>query len=52
VSDRGNEKGCGAGREVLFLDHDEVISVDEIGQLRRAGAVAEQVVRASLGYLL
>ena len=36
VSDRRDDKRGGACREVLFLDDDEVIAVDEIGELRGA----------------
>ena len=46
VSDRRDDEAGGAGREVLFLDNDQVIAVDECRQLRCPRAVAEQVVRA------
>src|SRR6185437_4455711 len=46
VPDRGDDEGCGAGREVLFFDNDQMIAVYEFRQLRRPRTVVEQVVRA------
>jgi hypothetical protein len=52
VADGRQNKRGGTGREVLFLDNKEVIAIYKIGELRRSGALAKEVVRTNVGNTL
>jgi hypothetical protein len=52
VADGRQNKRGSTGREVFFLDNDEVIAIYKIGELRRSRALAKEVVRTNLGNTL
>jgi hypothetical protein len=52
VADGRQNKRGGTGREVLFLDNNEVIAIYKIAELRRSGALAKEVVWTNFGNTL
>jgi hypothetical protein len=52
VADGRQNKRGGAGAEVLFLDHDKVIAIYKISELRCSRAFAKEVVRTNIGNTL
>ena len=52
VRNRGNDQCGGAGRDVLFLDNNEMIAGDEIRELRSARGILEEVMRTDVRHTL